>query len=179
MGEPEINAFLSDLAVRGKVSASTQNQALAALLFLYRHVLDFEVGALGSVVRAKKPRRLPVVMTRREVNAIHEKDLASGRGRVAMPQALERKYSNASKDWGRQWVFPQQMRWRNLRTGVEGRHHIHETIVQRAVKEAVGRAGVVKKASCHTFRHCAECRVMPNGEVNSLAGYELSVSHSA
>ena len=70
MGEGEINAFLSHLAVQEKVSASTQNQALAALLFLYRHVLKREVGDLGQVIRAKRPRRLPVVLTRDEVQAV-------------------------------------------------------------------------------------------------------------
>ena len=62
MNEPEINAFLTHLAVKEKVSASTQNQALCALLFLYRKVIDREVGQLGEVVRARKPKRLPVVM---------------------------------------------------------------------------------------------------------------------
>lgn len=70
MGEPEINAFLTHLALKERVSASTQNQALAALLFLYRHVLGREVGDIGEVIRAKKPNRLPVVMTREEVKAV-------------------------------------------------------------------------------------------------------------
>mgnify|MGYP001211995746 FL=1 len=70
MAEPEINAFLTDLAVNQKVSASTQNQALAALLFLYRHVLGREIGDLGGVIRARKTTRLPVVMTRDEVKAV-------------------------------------------------------------------------------------------------------------
>ena len=70
MGEPEINTFLTHLAVKEKVSASTQNQALSALLFLYRHVLGREVGDLGDVIRARKPQRLPVVMTREEVKAV-------------------------------------------------------------------------------------------------------------
>lgn len=70
MAEPEINAFLTHLAVKEKVSASTQNQALSALLFLYRHVIGREVGNLGDVIRARKPKRLPVVMTREEVKAV-------------------------------------------------------------------------------------------------------------
>ena len=70
MGEPEINAFLSHLAVKEKVSASTQNQALSALLYLYRHVLGRSVGDLGDVVRARRPKRLPVVLTREEVKAV-------------------------------------------------------------------------------------------------------------
>jgi site-specific recombinase XerD len=70
MGEPEINAFLTHLALNEKVSASTQNQALSALLFLYRHVIGREVGDLGEVIRARKPKRLPVVLTREEVKAV-------------------------------------------------------------------------------------------------------------
>jgi integron integrase len=70
MAEPEINAFLTHLAVKGKVSASTQNQALCALIYLYRHVIGREVGNLGEVVRARKPKRLPAVMTREEVKAV-------------------------------------------------------------------------------------------------------------
>ena len=70
MAEPEINAFLTHLAVKEKVSASTQNQALSALLFLYRYVLSREIGDLGEVIRARKPRHMPVVMTREEVKAV-------------------------------------------------------------------------------------------------------------
>jgi len=70
MAEPEVNAFLTHLAVKEKVSASTQNQALSALLFLYRHVLGHEIGDLGEVIRARKPKRLPVVMTKEEVKAV-------------------------------------------------------------------------------------------------------------
>lgn len=70
MGEAEINRFLTDLAVRQNVSASTQNQALSALLFLYRHVLNRPIGDLGEVIRARKPQRLPVVLTREEVKAV-------------------------------------------------------------------------------------------------------------
>lgn len=72
MGEPQINAFLTHLAVKEKVSASTQNQALSALLFLYRHVLGREVGDWGQVVRSRKPKRLPVVMTRYDIRTVQE-----------------------------------------------------------------------------------------------------------
>jgi site-specific recombinase XerD len=70
MGEPEIAAFLTNLAVQRQVSASTQNQALNALLFLYKHVLEMDVGLIRGVVRAKRPKRLPLVMTREEVQAV-------------------------------------------------------------------------------------------------------------
>ncbi len=212
MAEPEINAFLTHLAVKDKVSASTQNQALSALLFLYRHVLEREIGDLGKVIRARKPKRLPVVMTREEVKAvvnqlkgdkwlmgmlmygaglrlmegeeeclrlrvqdidfeknellvrdgkgakdrrtmlpssikiplqrhlervkeIHAHDLAEGLGSVKLPGALDRKYPNASREWRWQWVFPQENRWKNRQTGEQGRHHVHETLMQRAERE--------------------------------------------
>ncbi len=236
MAEPEINAFLTHLAVKEKVSASTQTQALSALLFLYRHVLDREIGDLGDVIRARKPKRLPVVMTRAEVKAvlghldgdkslmaslmygaglrlmeclrlriqdidferneitvrdgkgskdrrtmlpeslkaplldhlrkvrtIHDHDLADGWGRVQMPDALDRKYPNAPADWRWQWVFPQENRWKNIKTGEQGRHHVHETILQRAVKEAVRKVGVVKHVGCHTFRHSFATHLLESG----------------
>ena len=236
MGEKEVNAFLSHMAINEHVSASTQTQALCAIVFLYRHVLNKDIGLLEGLIRAKKPKRLPVVLTKqevkaaigllegdkwlmgmllygaglrlmeclrlrvqdidfsrneimvrdgkgakdritmlpelikkplqdhlRDVKAIHEKDLAEGWGRVLMPDALDRKYPNAPMDWRWQWVFPQENRWKNTTTGQQGRHHVHETIFQRAVKDAVHKANVVKHAGCHTFRHSFATHLLESG----------------
>lgn len=248
LGEGDINAFLTRLAVKSKVSASTQNQALAALLFLFRTVLDRPLGALGEVIRAKKPVRLPVVFSRDEVRAvlanlqgdrwliaklmygtglrlseclslrvqdidfsrseilvrngkgakdratmlpaslmehlrqhlsrvkaIHDRDLKEGWGRVPVPGALDLKYPKAEAEWAWQWVFPQSKRWTNPETGEEGRHHVDESLVQRAVHEAILKAGISKRASCHTFRHSFATHLIESGHdirtVQELLGH--------
>ena len=226
MGEAEIGRFLSSLATDSHVSASTQNQALNALLFLYREILKKEIGYVNGVVRAKRPHRLPVVLTRQEVKSIlgildhsdwlmvmllygaglrlmeclqlrvkdidfttnqivvragkgdkdrhtmlpavmkeplarhleiikeqHRRDLERGLGRIALPNALERKYPNAGKEWGWQWVFPATSHYTDRETGEQRRHHLHESVLQKAVKQAVHKAGISKPATPHTFRH--------------------------
>jgi integron integrase len=236
MAEPEINAFLSHLAVTEHVSASTQTQALSALLYLYRQVLGRQVGELEELVRARKSRRLPVVLTRDEVRAllaeldgepwlmaalmygcglrlmeclrlrvqdidfmggeitvrdgkggkdrvtmlplalapaltvqigrakaIHRRDVDEGWGRIELPAALARKYPRAATDWRWQWVFPQQRRWRDPRTGEQGRHHAHPTGVQRAVKAAAEHGGIAKHATCHTLRHSFATHLLESG----------------
>jgi hypothetical protein len=112
-GGPQVEAFLSHLATVGRVPASTQNQASSALLFLYREVLQVELPWMDGVVRAKRPQRVPVVLTENEVRAhlarvraLHERDLAEGFGEVHLPFALARKYPKPGRSWFRQYAFP-------------------------------------------------------------------------
>ncbi|MFQ5891083.1 MAG: integron integrase [Gemmatimonadota bacterium] len=236
MGAAEIEAFLTHLATRRRVAASTQSQATSALLFLYREVLGVDVERARRIVRARTPTRLPVVLSRDEVRAVlgqlrgtkrimgallygggmrlleclrlrvkdvdfargelvireakggkdrvtmlpgvartalarhlhrmkqqHERDLEAGAGWVALPTALERKYTNAGREWAWQWIFPATRIHVDRRTGHRRRHHLHESAMQRAVKEAVRRAGIAKRASCHTFRHSFAMHLLESG----------------
>jgi len=233
--EPKIESFLTDLAVKGNVAAATQNQAMNALVFLYKRVLNHAMEGRINAVRADKKINVPVVMTREEVATIislldgtaqlvakllygsglrimeavrirvkdidfqmkqltvrsdkgerdrfttfpttftpllqnhlarvktlHQQDLAQGHGEVYLPHALARKYPNTAKEWGWQYVFPARNISVDPRSGVTRRHHVDPSVVNKAIKVAVRRAGLTKHISAHTFRHYAACRIMPN-----------------
>jgi integron integrase len=253
MGAPEVEAFLTSLAVKDNVAAGTQAQALAAILFLYREVIRAELPWLENVTRARRPSRLPVVLSVEEVRAVlaqlqghhhlaaslmygsglrlmealrlrvkdidfeyrqvlvrdgkgmkdrstilpepvvvplrlhlgqvrvrHDVAVKNGYGGVFLPHALERKYPSAHLEWGWQWVFPAEKPSDDPRgglpAGIRRRHHLHEETLQRAVKAALRKAGIVKPASCHTFRHCFATHLLERGydirTVQELMGHK-------
>lgn len=233
----EIGRYLEHLVVNRNVSSSTQSQALNALIFFYKNVLGKEIGDIGVFRHSKKPRKLPVVLTRDEISNLiahiempernlmasllygcgmrlmecvrlrvldvdfsyqqiivrntkggkdrvvplpnnlsdrlqaqinqvkqtHDRDLENGYGRVFLPDALARKYPNAPKEFRWQYVFPSTTIAEDPRSGEVRRHHIHERALQKHVKRAVDKSGIVKRVTCHTFRHSFATHLLESG----------------
>lgn len=253
MGAEEIRAYLTYLAVERKVAASTQNQALSALLFLYRIVLRQNLPWVDAFERVQRPPKVPVVLTKEEARAVltrlhgtarlmgyllygsglrlmecvrlrikdvdlgylqltirdgkggrdritmipvqladalrkqiahvsqlHAEDLSAGAGAVNLPGAFARKAPGAARSLGWQYLFPSARRlsWIEEGTGKAraGRHHLDESYLQRAIKNALREAGVHKAASCHTFRHSFATHLLENGydirTVQELLGHK-------
>ena len=173
LGATEVQQFLSMLTTQRNVSVSTHNQALSALLFLYREVLGVQLPWLDDVQRPTRPRRIPSVLTVAEVAALHsqmalsrtvwERDRQQQQPGVEVPDALAAKYPGLGQRWGWFWVFAASRLSVDPRSRIERRHHLYEERLQRAIRLACAAAQIHKPVSVHTLRHSFATHLLQAG----------------
>jgi site-specific recombinase XerD len=170
MGAEEMTAYLNELAVKRRTSASTQNQALCALLFLYKRVLNDRPTLLPTRARDELRAQLDLVSRR------HQAELTAGRGEVDLPHALREKMPSAAKSLAWQYLFPASRPCTDPNTGRQVLHHLHASAVQRAVQEAGRAAGLTNRATCHTLRHSFATHLLEAGTdirtIQTLLGHK-------
>ena len=172
---PEVRALLGALeGVHWLMASLLYGAGLRLLECLRLRVKDIDFGANHLVVRAGKGNKdritllptavkAPLATPLTQVRALHRRDLEQGYGKVHLPDALQRKYPNAEKDWGWQWVFPALPLSEDPRSGARRRHHLHESVLQKAVRAAARGGGIAKPVSPHTLRHSFATHLLEDG----------------